>query len=276
MSALSASSSRSRSEPDGGPDADRESTSAGLSVGYEVDLWGRVAADVRGARANFRRDAVRLRRAAHLDRERGGRRPISRCLPRRERSAIARENLAIAERVLGMVESRFRNGVATSLDVSQQTMTVLTQRTALLPLEMQAAAAAVGAGTAARRDAARLRCGRGEFRAARDSAGRDRDCLRTAVAPAGPCRRRSRSRRGGCGSAYRSHFAVALDLAVGFGRRVQRRTAVAHQSRNQSVGRAVDGPHACSMPAGVPHRSKRRARSSASPWRPMPRRCARR
>jgi outer membrane protein, multidrug efflux system len=134
--ALSASSSRSRSEPDGGPEVDRESTSAGLSVGYEVDLWGRVAADVRGARANFRAtqydyDALRISTASAVAAT------YFQMLATAERSAIARENLEIAERVLGVVESRFRNGVATSLEVSQQTVSVLAQRTALLPLETQ-------------------------------------------------------------------------------------------------------------------------------------------
>jgi NodT family efflux transporter outer membrane factor (OMF) lipoprotein len=53
----------------------------------------------------------------------------------RTRLDIARENLAIAERVLQLVSVRARNGAASALDVSRQDATVLSQRAALLPLE---------------------------------------------------------------------------------------------------------------------------------------------
>lgn len=133
---VSASSSRSRSDAPGSAPVDRESTSAGVSVGYEVDLWGRVAADVRGARANYAAtqydfETLRIATAATLAAT------YFQMLATGERLAIARENLAIAERVLGIVDARFRNGVATSLEVSQQTTAVLSQRTAIVPLETQ-------------------------------------------------------------------------------------------------------------------------------------------
>jgi NodT family efflux transporter outer membrane factor (OMF) lipoprotein len=53
----------------------------------------------------------------------------------RTRLAIARENLAIAERVFELVSARARNGAASALDVSRQEATVLSQRAGLLPLE---------------------------------------------------------------------------------------------------------------------------------------------
>lgn len=132
----SAGSSKSRSDADDVASSERRSTSAGLSVSYEVDLWGRLAAGARGARAA--RDATRhdyeaLRlSAAHTVAS-----TYFQMLATGERLSLARENLAIAERVLRVVEARNRNGVATPLDVSQQTTTVLAQRTALLPLEQQ-------------------------------------------------------------------------------------------------------------------------------------------
>jgi NodT family efflux transporter outer membrane factor (OMF) lipoprotein len=55
----------------------------------------------------------------------------------RSRLGIARENLAIAERVRDLVSARVRNGAASSLDFSRQEATVLSQRAALLPLEQQ-------------------------------------------------------------------------------------------------------------------------------------------
>jgi NodT family efflux transporter outer membrane factor (OMF) lipoprotein len=54
-----------------------------------------------------------------------------------ERLEIARENLAIAERVFKVVEARYRNGAVSSLDLSRQTTTVLSQRAQIDPLEVQ-------------------------------------------------------------------------------------------------------------------------------------------
>jgi len=53
----------------------------------------------------------------------------------RSRLAVARENLAIAERVRDLVSARVRNGAASSLDLNRQEATVLAQRAALLPIE---------------------------------------------------------------------------------------------------------------------------------------------
>jgi NodT family efflux transporter outer membrane factor (OMF) lipoprotein len=133
----SAGTSKSGTDSQGSALVKRESTSAGLAVSYEVDLWGRIAAGTRGARAQldasrYDLEALRLSVASNVAAT------YFQMLATQERLAIARENLAIAERVLGIVEARQRNGVATSLEVSQQTTTVLNQRTALLPLETQA------------------------------------------------------------------------------------------------------------------------------------------
>lgn len=126
-----------RSDP--GDDAgavETESTGAALSVAWEVDLWGRLAAgadaaDAAYAASRYDLDAVRLSLAASVA---DG---YFELLATRERLAIARDNLAIAERVLGIAEARYRNGAASALDVSRQRSTVLAQRAALLPLETQ-------------------------------------------------------------------------------------------------------------------------------------------
>ncbi|MBD5803524.1 Outer membrane protein OprM precursor [Azoarcus sp. Aa7] len=124
-----------RSDPgDGGRAVDSESSGASLSISYEVDLWGRIAANVRGAEASFAasrhdHDAARLTLVA------GVANTYFQLLAARERLTIARDNLAIAERVFGIVDARYRNGAASALDVSRQRSTVLAQRAALLPLE---------------------------------------------------------------------------------------------------------------------------------------------
>ncbi len=55
----------------------------------------------------------------------------------RDRLVIARENLAIAERVFKVVDARARNGAVSALDVARQQAAVLAQRAAIPPLELQ-------------------------------------------------------------------------------------------------------------------------------------------
>ncbi len=125
-----------RTDPARGRAIDSESSGASLAISYEVDLWGRLAAGVAGAGASLaatRHDfeAVRLTLVA------GVANTYFQLLTTRTRLDIARDNLAIAERVFNIVEARYRNGAASALDVSRQRGTVLAQRAALLPLENQ-------------------------------------------------------------------------------------------------------------------------------------------
>lgn len=128
--------SAGRSDATGTASTSRESSSAGLSVSYEVDLWGRIAADVRAGEASFQASQYDWK-TARLTLLTSVANNYFLWLNTAERLRIARENLAIAERVLAIVEARQRNGVATALEVSQQRTTVLSQRTALLPIELQ-------------------------------------------------------------------------------------------------------------------------------------------
>ena len=132
----SLSTSTGRSDAADTPSTSRESTSAGLSVSYELDLWGRIAAGVRAGEASFEASQHDWR-TARLTLLSGVASSYFLWLNTGERLAIARQNLEIAERVLRIVEARQRNGVATALEVSQQRATVLSARTALIPLELQ-------------------------------------------------------------------------------------------------------------------------------------------
>lgn len=129
-------SSTGRTDAAGVASTSRESSSAGLSVSYEVDLWGRIAAGVRAGEASFQASQYDWK-TARLTLLTSVANNYFLWLNTAERLRIARENLAIAERVLAIVEARQRNGVATALEVSQQRTTVLSQRTALLPIELQ-------------------------------------------------------------------------------------------------------------------------------------------
>ncbi|WP_332674361.1 efflux transporter outer membrane subunit [Aromatoleum sp.] len=111
-----------------------ESTGASLAISYEVDLWGRLAAGVEGtdaflAASRYDFETVRLTLVS------GVANTYFQLLATRARLDIARENLAIAERIFDVADARFRNGAASALDVSRQRSTVLAQRAAILPLE---------------------------------------------------------------------------------------------------------------------------------------------
>ncbi|WP_287470001.1 TolC family protein [Hydrogenophaga sp.] len=132
----SLSTSGGQTDAPGTPSVSRESTSAGLSISYELDLWGRIAAGVRAGEASFVASQHDWR-TARLTLLTGVANNYFLWLNLNERLGIARQNLETAERVLRVVEARQRNGVATALEVSQQRAAVLSARTALIPLELQ-------------------------------------------------------------------------------------------------------------------------------------------
>ena len=113
-----------------------ESSNLSLSASYELDLWGRNAAGLRAAESSllasrYDRETARLTLVSGVA---GG---YFQLLAVRTRLAIARENLAIAERVYTLVEARVRNGVVSQLDLSRQRSTVLNQQAAIPPLALQ-------------------------------------------------------------------------------------------------------------------------------------------
>jgi len=113
-----------------------ESSRAGLGINYEIDIWGSNIAAWQGQQASFSAthhdyEATRLSLVA------GVTNAYWQVLATRDRLAIARRNLEIAEDLFTIVEARHRYGAATALDLSRQRTTVMVQRDALLPLEMQ-------------------------------------------------------------------------------------------------------------------------------------------
>lgn len=132
---LSASTSASRNDPADGAATSRRASNLGLSISYETDLWGRLAAGREAdaaalASSRFDLAAARLTLQASVASTYLG------WLAQGERLRLAQHNLALAERVLTIVEAKHRAGVATPLEVSQQRTTVLSQRAALLPLQL--------------------------------------------------------------------------------------------------------------------------------------------
>ena len=131
-----AASARRETRPQGGSWSGDNSSSAALSASYEIDLWGRSASDVRAAESSLRAtrfdaETVRLTLVS------GVASAYFQVLSLRGRLAIARENLAIAERVFKVVDARARNGAVSALDLARQQAAVLAQRAAIPPLELQ-------------------------------------------------------------------------------------------------------------------------------------------
>lgn len=140
----SASSGESRSKVDNAIDVDvdkrntrSENTRVGANISYEVDLWGGIAAERASARAGY--DATRYDQdAATLSIKAAIASGWFQWLALQERIATANKNIAIAERVQKIVDARYNNGAATAADVAQQKTNLLSQRSSLLPLELQA------------------------------------------------------------------------------------------------------------------------------------------
>jgi outer membrane protein, multidrug efflux system len=133
---LSAGTGRRETRPHGERWSGADSSSVNLSASYELDLWGRNAAEVRSAEASllatrFDEDTVRLTLVA------GVASGYFQVLALRGRLAIARENLVIAERVFKVVDARVRYGAASPLDLARQLAAVLALRASIAPLELQ-------------------------------------------------------------------------------------------------------------------------------------------
>ncbi len=123
------------SRPEGGPTATAKSTDVRLSASYELDLWGKYASIRRSADESLQAtrydyETVRLTLVASVATT------YFDVLTFRDRLAIARETLAIAERILGVVTSRARHGAASQLDLSRQQTAVLQARAIIPPLEL--------------------------------------------------------------------------------------------------------------------------------------------
>ncbi|MBJ2159737.1 efflux transporter outer membrane subunit [Variovorax sp. IB41] len=121
----------------GRADVDGNTSFIGFAASYELDLWGRRGAlhqeALKGLRASeFDRDAVRLGVAAEVASSWLQLRGL------REREAIARDNLANAQRVLQLVEARSRAGAVTPLDLAQQRGLVAARQRELAALQRQA------------------------------------------------------------------------------------------------------------------------------------------
>lgn len=132
----SGSTGRQRSETAAGQSSQRDSTSLGLSLDYELDLWGRLAAARSGAL--LERDATRFDYDnARLSLAAATATTWFEWLALQDRLDVAQSNLDIAERTLALVSARYRNGAADRSELARQETRVLSLRNAVPPLEYQ-------------------------------------------------------------------------------------------------------------------------------------------
>lgn len=129
-----------RTNPSSGKTTSENSGRAGVSVGYEVDLFGRNRAGLNAAEAGVRR-SVYDRDALELVVKGDVAQGYFTILNLRERMEIARTNLENSRQVLRIVEARFNAGTASALDVSRQKTSLASAEAALTALGNQARAA---------------------------------------------------------------------------------------------------------------------------------------
>lgn len=127
-------SSASRNFPSEGSARTSESTSLSLGVSYEVDLWGKISAQVRGAgeslkAAGYDYDAVKLTLTS------GVANGYFQLLALEKRIEYAEINLETAERILKIVQSKYNNGSALKSELLNQESAVLSRKSTLLSLE---------------------------------------------------------------------------------------------------------------------------------------------
>lgn len=106
----------------------------GLTASYEIDFWGKnedasYAARLLANASRFNRDTVEISAVAAVINA------YFQVLTAQDRLRIARNNVAIADRVYRAIQARFEVGTASALDTAQQETVLAQQRAAIPPLE---------------------------------------------------------------------------------------------------------------------------------------------
>lgn len=107
---------------------------ATLNASYEIDFWGKNRSALRSAEelavaSRFDQEVVALTTVVTTANA------YFQVLATQDRLRVAQDNLASAQRVLGLIQQRLQAGTASALDTAQQESLVNTQRAAIPPLE---------------------------------------------------------------------------------------------------------------------------------------------
>jgi NodT family efflux transporter outer membrane factor (OMF) lipoprotein len=120
-----------------GPFSDSVGNQFGLSLSasYELDFWGKNRASADAGR--FAAEATRFDRAVvELTAVASVTNTYFQVLAAQDRLRIARENIAVAERTLKVIQARLSVGTATQLDIAQQESVVAQQKASVPALEL--------------------------------------------------------------------------------------------------------------------------------------------
>ncbi|MDR1976365.1 MAG: efflux transporter outer membrane subunit [Campylobacteraceae bacterium] len=140
QASVSAGTSESRNEPYNGIARTSKSTSGTLRISYEIDLWGKIAANNDQAQARFDAtkydaDAVILSLYASVAQS------YFSFLSTNERLKIAQDNLNISSQLMQIVDAKYKSGSVSLLDVSRQKSSLLSQQASVDSLKLQVAQA---------------------------------------------------------------------------------------------------------------------------------------
>ncbi|MDR1614967.1 MAG: efflux transporter outer membrane subunit [Campylobacteraceae bacterium] len=136
QASISAGTSGSRNEAYESKALTSESTSASIRINYEIDLWGKIAANNEQARARFNAtkydtDAVTLSLHALVAQS------YFNLLAANERLKIAHDNLNISSQLMQIVDAKYKSGSVSLLDVSRQKSSLLSQQANVESLTLQ-------------------------------------------------------------------------------------------------------------------------------------------
>ena len=114
-----------------------EASSLSLNVAYEVDFWGKVAAQTRMAQTSYMAsqydlDTLRLSLSAGVVEY------YLRLAALQKRVTLAKENVQIAQQLLTIVTHKEAEGLATQVDINRQNSSLLQNTVALVALQSQA------------------------------------------------------------------------------------------------------------------------------------------
>jgi NodT family efflux transporter outer membrane factor (OMF) lipoprotein len=109
---------------------------AALNASYQLDFWGKARAQIRAAdysalASRFDREVVALSALVSVANT------YFLVLEGQDRLRVARENLTSSERILRLIQDRFNQGTASSLDVAQQASLTAIVRASIPPLMEQ-------------------------------------------------------------------------------------------------------------------------------------------
>lgn len=112
------------------------SSSFGVGVSYEIDLWGKIKSSKKIANASlnisrYEFEALRLSLISTISSN------YFNYLLLTQKLKLAQENLQIAQKIYAIINAKYKNGTLSSMELSRQKMVLLSQQSTILSLKTQ-------------------------------------------------------------------------------------------------------------------------------------------